>query len=482
MNKGNRGSSMLGALGWQAVSKYANVLVQVIITMVLARLLSPDEYGTVAVVTVFLAFFNILADLGISTAIIQFKDLTARDYDGIFFFSLLMGASLSALFCVLGFPVSAIYGDPDLKLLCCASAPTVLFATLNMVPNGLLLKQKRFVSISARLVVASVGSGALAIVLAFYGAGCYALVAQSISSVAIVFIWNWYSTRPRLTNRRFSAPLRRIFRFSAFQGGFSVVNYFARNLDNLLVGAVMGSTALGYYDKAYKLMQYPINYLPGVFSSVLQPYLSDYSSDSKRVYECWVGILRVIAVVGFAIAAVFVSFSSEIVWVMYGEQWASVSPILAILAFSLVPQMGNSTSGAVYQSMGRTDFLFKSGVICTCVTITAIITGIYFKSIVSLAWFVSLAFYVSFGMTVWWLVWRVFGVRPVHFLREFVIPAVGFIVSVAAAWLAGMIVEGAPTIAAVSLRALTCVGSYALLMLTTGQLKVFSVFSEMKRM
>lgn len=149
--------------------------------MVLARLLTPEQFGTVAVVTVFLAFFNILADLGISTAIVQYKDLTEDECDGLFFFSLLMGAALALAFCVLGLPVSAIYGDAELVPLCCASAPAVLFATLNMVPNGLLLQRKRFRSISLRLVVASLGSGALAVGLALVGAGCYALVAQSVA-------------------------------------------------------------------------------------------------------------------------------------------------------------------------------------------------------------------------------------------------------------------------------------------------------------
>lgn len=481
-NKSTRSSSMLGALGMQAASKYVNVVVQLVITMVLARLLTPDEFGTVAVVTVFLAFFNILADFGISTAIVQYRDLTDEDYDGLFFFSLLMGFALAAAFCLLGLPVASLYGDEELVSLCCASAPAVLFATLNMVPNGLLLQRKHFRSISVRLVVASLGSGALAVALALGSAGCYALVAQSVFNAGIVFVWNWASTQPKLSNPHFMPPLRRIFRFSAYQGGFSVINYLARNLDNMLVGATMGSAALGYYDKAYKLMQYPINYLPGVFSSVLQPYLSDYRNDHCRIYECWLEICRLLAVVGFAVAAVFVSFASEVVWVMYGDQWVAAAPALTTLVLSLGPQMVNSTSGAVFQSVGRTDLLFRSGLVCTAISLVAILVGVASGRLAALGLFVSFAYYAHLGVTAWLLVRGVFGVRPTAFLRSFLWPATGFVAACVAQLEVGRLLATAPTAAVLVARAAACCGAYLLVMAATGRACDFKVFSEMKSM
>lgn len=467
----------------QILSKYSNVVIQLVITMVLSRLLSPAEYGTVAVVTVFLSFFQVLSDVGISTAIVQYRDLTSGDYNALFFFTLLLGIILSLGFCALSTPISWIYNDSRLVSLCCASAPAVLFSTLNMVPDGVMLKRREFRSIGVRLVTASVTAGIIAIVLAVAGMGAFALVANTVVSSLVIFLWNWKSTRVSLLrNQHFVQPLRRIFRFSIYQGGFSTINYFARNLDNMLVGAAMGSAQLGYYDKAYKLMQYPISYLSGVFSSVLQPYLASYQDRRQAIYECWVGICRVLALAGCLVSAVFFCFSGEIVELLYGDQWLPAAPSLSALALSLAPQIVNSTSGAIFQSAGRTDSLFLSGLICTGVSIVAILVGVCTGSIAVLGLCVSAAYCIHFSLTVYLLVWRVLGVSPLEFLSNFAAPVAAAVLSVAASVLAGIFLSGVSDVLAMIVRSVALAGVYALVCALTGQREALSVFKRMRSM
>lgn len=418
MNKAIHKTSMLGALGMQAASKYANVAAQLVITMVLARLLTPEQHGTMAIITVFLALFAVLSDMGVSTAVVQYKDLSRGDLNGLFFFSLLLGAFLTIAFCAIAFPVSAVYGDPELVRLCWAASPTVLFSTLNMVPNGLLLREKRYVAIGLRLVFASCVSGSAAIAAALAGWGIYALILNSIATSVIVFIWNWLSTRLSF-NVHFLGPAKRIFRYSAYQAGFSIVNYFSRNLDKMLVGAQMGQVPLGYYDKAYRLMQYPLNNLTGLFSSVLQPFLSDYAGRKDEMYGIWVDICRALALVGCAVGALFIAFSGEIMTLMFGSQWSAAAPALAALSLSLGVQMVNSTSGPVFQSSGHTDYLFASGNLCTLVSVIMIVAGVSTGSLTFLGLLISLAYYIHFGLTYYFLVWRVFGIGPARFFGNF---------------------------------------------------------------
>ncbi len=483
MEKRNKpSSSMLSALGMQLVSKYSNVAVQLVVTMVLARLLTPEEFGTVAIVTVFTSFFSILADVGVSTAIVQYKDLTRDDYDALFLFCLLLGLSLAGAFCLLSLPISMVYGDAQLVPLCCLASLSTLFAAANMVPNGILLRERRFLAISVRLVVASVFSGSLAIGLAAAGFGCYALVWQSVASAGIVLAWNWTATRVRLTNRHFIAPLRRIFRFSIYQAGFSTINYFARNLDSLLVGGVMGSVQLGYYDKAYRIMGYPINYLTGIFSSVLQPYLSDYQDDKPRLYQSWLGICRVLALVGMLITAVFVCFPAEIVLVMFGDQWSAAIPAVAMLGVSVGMQMVNSTSGAIFQSAGRTDELLKSGLICTGVSLVAILVGVATGSIALLGLCVSLAYAVHLCVTSRLLVRKVLGQGALSFLRSLLPSTLACIAAIGTAYIAGMLAAGLGDAASIVIRVAACLGTYTIVELATGEWRCISVFRDMKRM
>lgn len=473
-------SSMLGALGMQLVSKYANVVVQLVITMVLARLLTPEQYGTVAIVTVFTSFFAILADLGVSTAIVQYKGLSKSDCDALFFFSALLGVGLSLVFCLISLPISYIYADTDLVPLCCAASLSVLFNTLNMVPNGILMREKRFKSISVRLVVVSIVAGAAAIVLALLGFGCYALVWNAILTAALVFAWNWAGTRLTFDNRNFMEPLRVIWRFSAYQGGFSIVNYFARNLDNLLLGATVGAAALGYYDKAYKLMQYPLNYLTGIFSNVLQPYLSEYQNDYDKLYSSWLSICRILALVGSLVTAIFHCFSEEIIYVMYGDQWMEAAPALSGLAVSIGFQMVNSTSGAIFQSAGRTDGLFKSGLICTAVSIAAICAGVATGSLAVLGAAISIAYMIHFCITSYLLVWQILGVNPLAFLKNFLPAIVAAAAAIIFSLVAGTLCSGFGSVLGVVIRAVACFTGYGIVIFITREYRSVKAFKDMK--
>ncbi len=477
-----RSSSMLAALGMQLVSKYSNVVVQLVVTMVLARLLTPEEFGTVAIATVFTSFFSILADVGISTAIIQYKELTKRDCDALFFFCLLLGIGLAGLFCLVSLPISLIYGDSRLVPLCCLASLSVLFNSANMAPNGVLLREHRFAAVSLRLVVASVASGALAIGLAIAGFGYYALVWQTVASSAVILVWNWIATGLKLSNPHFVAPLKVIWRYSIYQAGFSTVNYFARNLDNLLVGGFMGFAQLGYYDKAYKLMGYPINYLTGIFSDVLQPYLSVYQDDKKKLYDSWLGICRVLALVGMLVAAIFVCFPREIVLLMYGDQWASAVPVVATLGMSVGIQMVNSTSGAIFQSAGRTDALFNSGMICTIISLAAILIGIATGSIAILGLCVSLAYVAHLIVTSRLLVRGVLGFSSLSFLRSFLPSTLASIGAMAAAYFADLLIASYGTLLCLLIRLAMCVGVYSLIEWVTGEWRTILSFRDMKRM
>lgn len=478
----SKSHSMLAALGMQLVAKYSNVAVQLGVTMVLARLLTPVEYGTVAIVTVFTSFFSILGSVGISTAIIQFKNISNDDFDALFFFCLLLGLGLAGVFCLASVPISLVYRDSLLVPLCCFASLATLFSTMNMVPNGVLLRERRFAVVSVRLVVASVISGVLAIGLAAAGWGCWALVWQSVASSAVILVWNWLAAQLRLSNPHFVAPLKRIWSYSLYQTGFTTINYFARNSDNLLVGAIMGSSQLGYYDKAYKLMGYPINYLTGIFSEVLQPYLSEYQDKKKRLYESWLGICRMLSLVGMLVTAVFVCFPYQIVLFMFGDQWAAAAPVTAALGLSVGVQMVNSTSGAIFQSAGRTDKLFKSGVICTIISIVAILMGVGSGSLTVLGFLISIAYFCHFGVTTWLLVVQVLGVRAREFLGAFAPSAGAAVVAIALTISLGVALSQLPVVLNSVIRALVCFGSYAFVIGVTGEWRAVSVFRDLKRM
>jgi PST family polysaccharide transporter len=427
---GHKNLGMRGAALFQFGSKYISMGAQVVITAVLARLIAPEDFGLVAIVTVFTGLFSLLSDMGIGTAIVQYRDLTDEDYGALFGFSIVFAICLTAAFCVVSPLIAMFYDDPRLVMLCCVASPTLLFSTLNSIPEGLMLKDKRFDLIAVRLVVATVASGTLAIVLALIGWGAVALVLQTAMSAAVVLVWNLVSRPIYHVSLHFMKAIRRIFSYSAYQFGFSLINYFSRNLDNMLVGRFLGSAQLGYYDKVYKLTSYPMSAFSSVIGSVIQPYMAEHQDDPDVIFVCFMKVEKLLSLVGAGVAAVFFCASAEIVEVLYGPGWETSIPVFAVLSISVYFQMLGNPSGAFFQSLGRTDYMFRAGLINTSITFAGLFIGLAGGSILTVAYGIATAYCLHIGSMLYYLVWKGFGKTPAcmkAFLPEVLISVVAMV-------------------------------------------------------
>lgn len=405
----NSNMGMRAAAVFQFGSKYISMGASLVITAVLARLIAPADFGLVAIVTVFTGLFALLSDMGVGSAIIQYQDLTEEDYGGIFGFSVILALGLTALFCALAPLIAIVYSDDRLIGLCLAASPMLFFSTLNMVPNGLMLKDRRFDKVAIRLVAATVISGTIAIFAACWGVGAYAIILQTVISSVVVFFWNLFSRPIRHISIHFKAPLRRIFSYSAFQFGFSLINYFSRNLDNMLIGRFLGSAQLGYYDKAYKLTTYPLSAIASVVGTIVQPYMAQHQDEPDVIFNCWLKIEKLLSLVGAIVSAVFFCCSSEIIDIFYGPGWDSATPVFAVLSISIYFQMMGNTSGAFFQSTGHTDFLFREGLINTGITILGLFAGLVTGSILGIAYGIATAYCLHELTIAYYLVHRSFG-------------------------------------------------------------------------
>ena len=417
--KGRRNLGMKGAALYQFGSKYISMGVQILITAVLARILAPEEFGLVAIVSVFTALFSLFSDMGIGNAIVQYQNLSEEDYGALFGFSVVLAVGLTVGFCAISPLIAMFYSDSRLMLLCCVSSPTLLFSTLNMVPEGLMLKGRRFDLIGFRLVVATVISGSVAIAMALRGWGAISLVLQTAMSTLVVLTWNLVSRPIRHISFHFKKPLNKISSYSAYQFGFTLINYFSRNLDNMLVGRFLGNDQLGYYDKAYKLTTYPMSAFSSVIGSVIQPYMAEHQDEPDVIFDCFLKIYKLISLIGVMVATVCFCASGEIVEVLYGPGWEPSIPVFAVLSISIYFQMMGNPSSAFFQSLGRTDYMFRVGLINTGLTITGLFVGLAGGSIQTVAYGVGMAYCLHIVSIIYYLVWRGFGKSP-SCLRIFV--------------------------------------------------------------
>lgn len=407
-------ASIINALG-----RYTKIILSILVEIILARLLTPHDYGIVAVVVVFTTFFTTLSDMGLSTAVIQNKALNQNDLNIIFTFTVYISVVLMIFFYFFSYAISFFYRNNVYVNIGKLLSIALLFNCLNMVPNGILNREKRFVDIAIRTVVVYILSSIVTIIFAMLGARYYALVIQAILTSAFTFVWNFVTSGLKFKFRLNIESLQKVASYSSFQFGFNFLNYFSRNLDNLLAGKFIGSTQLGYYNKAYTLMQYPVSNLSGVITPVLHPILSDYQNNKGILYQKYMAILRLLTAVGVWAEAICIFAAPEIIGIMYGSNWNNSIVCFKLLAISIATQMMSSSAGAAFQALGDTKRLFIQGLLNTLTTVASILIGIFSgKTIYALAFWVSVSFILNFVISYFFLIVFSFKKKFKNFLLD----------------------------------------------------------------
>jgi PST family polysaccharide transporter len=405
-----------------AITKYSSVTIGLIIIAVLSRLLTPNDFGIIAIISVLAVFFNLLGELGIGAAIIQKKELTQRDINVIFSFTILVGLMLAFLFFLLAPLVASFYGKPVLINICRLFCINIFCACINIVPNALILKDKNFKFLMYRQLIIQPMSGIVGIVAALIGWGFYALLVQSILANFFTFLINYFYRPLKIVDIALK-PLKKIADYSLYQFLFGFVNYFARNLDKLLLGKYISPAALGYYEKSYRLMTLPVENLTHVLSPVIQPYFSDFQNDKAKIYSNYLKIIHLLALIGFPLS-VFLHFAAkELILIVFGEQWTAAIPVFEILVWSSGIQIILSSSGAVFQAANDTKRLFIAGVINALVLVGAICTGVFiYKSLNALAIVFVYACFFCFFQTYTTLIKITLKQSFMPFLKQLLLP------------------------------------------------------------
>ena len=411
---------------YTAIAKYTGIVISIVITGVLSRLLTPSDFGTIVPITVLVTFFTILGDVGIGPAVIQNNRLTDADVASIFSFTLFTGGGLALLFFLSSWGIAAFYDSEIVVVLCQILSVSLFFACANVVPNALLYKAKKFRYLAVRSLAVQLLAGSIAILSAWFGAGLYALVIQSVLSSIFLFIISYRARPLPLRLRQFDwEPLKKIRSFSSYQFLFNVFNYFSVNLDKLLINKFMGPAPLGYYDKSYKLMQMPLQNIPYIITPVMHPIFCQMQDDLQKMSFYYNRIVRFLAFVGFPLSILLFFTGHELIYIIFGPQWEASVPVFRILALSVGFQIVLSTSGSIFQSSGSTHLLLLSGVLSTVAIVTAVLTGLFvFGTLEAVGGLLLGAFVVNFFQAFSIMYCILFKTGMMPFLKQIASPLV----------------------------------------------------------
>lgn len=417
------GEEMFSGVLYTAIAKYSGIIVSLIITAVLARMITPEDFGVVAIATVFISFFAILSDLGLGAAIVQKQDLTSEDLSSLFSFSIYLGLILTFFFFIASTGIALFYKNTILLFVCRLLSLNILFSTLNVVPNSLLLKNKKFKFIAIRTFIVQLIAGIISVILALVGAGIYALLVNPIIGSAIIFIINYKQYPLPFHFKIEKKALNKVASYSLYQFGFTIINYFVRNLDKLMIGRVIGLQVLGYYEKSYRLMMLPLQNITNVVTPVMHPIFADYQNNLTVQRDKFLKILRILSLIGFPLTAFLYFSARELVLVIFGPQWEASVPIFKILSLTVWCQIIGSTQGSIFQATNQTKRMFFVGLINTIVNVAGLLIAIFvYKTAESVAWMMVLTFYI--GIWNFWYIFKiVFHSSANVFLKE-IIPAI----------------------------------------------------------
>jgi O-antigen/teichoic acid export membrane protein len=372
----SRTSSVRGGLLWTWASRFSTQVVQLGCTIALARLLSPGEFGTVGMLLVFTGFAQLVADMGLGTALIHKQTLQEADTSTAFWMQMLVGSMLTATFYLGATKLAEFFGNLELQNLSRAMSFLFVIQALGAVHNTMLRREFRFRYLGVSSIIVSMTGGSIAVVLALRGFGAWALLWQIVTAAGLSTIFAWVGTRwsPRFIFSKQAAC--DLGRYGMYLLGSYSLNYWLRNGDNLIIGRSLGSFDLGIYTRAYSLMLLANSNISAVFGQVIFPALTKLQDDREQFRDLYMKSLRMIAFASFPLMAGVGLIADEIVLILYGPQWVKAIRILRLLSIVGLFQSIIFPVSWVFTGLGRTKEQFMITICISMLFIVAILLGV----------------------------------------------------------------------------------------------------------
>lgn len=354
------------------------LLVQFISVPLLARLLSPEEYGLAFMAMPFLLFVMMLADCGLGSSIIRSKDAQGADWHSCFWVSIAFGLSFTALI-ALGAPIAGhLQAEPRLTPLVLALSICILAQTITLVPGAALQKSGMFGTISVIEIISLLVGVGTAIFTAISGAGVWALIFQQVTFyiTRAILTTSFSNYKPRLVLDLKSVLPHVVFGWHLL--GINLIGFISRSVETLAIGRVAGAAALGIYSMAFQFARLPSMLVTGPLQYVLYPHaikLKDNPEDLKRLFLSLTCILATLIFPGMYIGALA---SDSFFHILLSPKWIDAAPIFTITAIATGMQAVTSLLGTFLMAIGRTDVQARVALQTTAVSLVGLLVSVWF--------------------------------------------------------------------------------------------------------
>ena len=391
-------------------------LITVVATSVMARLLTPQDYGLIGMVAFVTGFVSMYKDLGLSSATIQKSEIDSDQISTLFWVNTFLSVAVAGLTAALAPLVAWFYGEPRLILITIVTASGFIISGLAVQHEALMRRHMRYIALASISLVSMLMGYVVGITMAWYGFHYWALVCSQLAlittnTVLTLVICFWVPRSPKR-----NTGVRAMIRFGGNLTGFTTINYFSRNLDNLLIGRFWGAQQLGLYSRAYQLMMLPIDQINEPVTSVAVPSLSRLTSSPESYRKAYLRMLEKIALLTMPCVALMIAISDWIINIVLGSQWSGAVKIFGLLGITALFQPVANTTGWLLISQGRTNHLFQWGLISGPIIVTSIVVGLPWGA-VGVAASYAITRICVVDPLLYWFVGRTGPVRTMDFYR-----------------------------------------------------------------
>lgn len=369
---------------WSSLQRFGTMGINFISNIVLARLLTPDDYGCIGMLMIFIVLSNTFLDGGFGSALIQKKRPTSEDYSTIFYWNIFLSIVLYGILYICSPLIANFYDIPLLSKVLRVQGVVLILNAFGIIQANQLRKQLKFKSIAKVSLTASLVSVIVAITMAYMGWGVWSLVAQQIMMplVSTFLYWIYSTWRPLWVFSRSS--FKELFGFGSFILLSNLLNNFCNNLNGLLIGKFFNASSMGYFTQAKKLEDVFSSSLEAVILQVTYPVLVEVKDNFDRLRNALRQFNSLLLYVVAPLMLLLNLLATPVITMILGKQWLPAVPYLEILAFQGIAYSLQGVNTNAIVSIGRSDTFFRATIIKRVVQICLLLLGMYYGGIMGL--------------------------------------------------------------------------------------------------
>ena len=363
---------------WSAIERISTLSVQFIITMVLARLLTPSDYGTIAMLTIFIAIAQQFVECGIANALIRKIECTQDDYSTAFFFNIGLSCVVYVLLYLIAPFVARFYDMEILTSVLRVYGVSVIFQSFKIVQYAILCKKLEFKKMAKVTAIVTLISGLFGVMLAYWGYGVWALVAQNVllaflTSVAYFIVLRW---KPSFIFSMDS--LRYLWGFGSKMLASGIISVVYTNVYSLVIGKIYDSKSLGVFNNAHRLAHFYPDLVRSIFVRNSLPILSELQDDKEKLIKVYREFVGLVSFLTFPIIMILFVIAKPFVLFFLTEKWAECVLYLQVFCLSSLLMPANWINLNLLQALGRSDLTLKAEIIKKTLGITLIFSVMQF--------------------------------------------------------------------------------------------------------